>query len=50
MDYDNLEGYFLPLLETTRLHALGILCIITFFGYAVSFGEIFWEQIYLDLE
>lgn len=45
-----LESYFLPLLlENMRLHALDI-CTPLFFGYAISLGEIFWEQIYLDLE
>ena len=45
-----LESYFLPLLlENMRLHALDIYTPL-FFGYAISLGEIFWEQIYLDLE
>lgn len=44
-----LESYLLPLLlENIRLHALDI-CILCF-GYTVSLGENFWDQIYLNLE
>lgn len=44
-----LESYLLPpLLENIRLHALDI-CTSNF-GYTVSLGENFWDQIYLNLE
>lgn len=46
-----LESYFLPLLlENRRFACTEYMYIVTFFGYTISLGEIFWEQSYLDLE